>query len=125
MRIGELATRTGVSRRSLRYYEQHELLSSERTSNGWRTYDEAAVRRVRSIADLLKVGLTIEGVKQLVPCLEQDDVSVCEDPGLALRMYEARLAVFDQRLAELQHHRDQLATLVTALRAGESGALAH
>jgi DNA-binding transcriptional MerR regulator len=32
---------------------------------GWRVYDEAAVRRIRKIAELIGHGLTIEGVKQL------------------------------------------------------------
>jgi DNA-binding transcriptional MerR regulator len=32
MRIGELAARTGVSVRALRYYEEQELLAPERTS---------------------------------------------------------------------------------------------
>lgn len=115
MQIGELARRTGVSRRSLRYYEQHDLLHARRTTNGWRVYDETAVRRVGKIVELIGKGLTIEGMKRLEPCLEQHDLSVCDDPGLALETYQARLAVLDKRLAELQHHRDQLAQLVQAL----------
>jgi DNA-binding transcriptional MerR regulator len=119
MRIGELAQRTGVSRRSLRYYEQHDLLHAQRTTTGWRVYDEAAVRRVRNIAELIGHGLTIEGVKQLQPCLELHDLSICDNPSLALETYRARLAVLDERLAKLQHHRDELAQLVRALRPGQ------
>lgn len=40
MRIGELAGRTGVSERSLRYYEQQNLLVSDRTPSGHREYPD-------------------------------------------------------------------------------------
>ncbi|MEU7261480.1 MerR family DNA-binding transcriptional regulator [Streptomyces rimosus] len=39
MQIGELAQRTGASRRSIRYYEQQGLLEAQRTGRRWRTYD--------------------------------------------------------------------------------------
>ena len=45
MRIGELARRTGVSERSLRYYEQQALLAADRTPGGQRDYPEQAVDR--------------------------------------------------------------------------------
>ena len=109
MLIGELSRRTGISRRSLRYYEQHGLLHARRGANGWRIYDESAVERVRAIADLIGNGLTLEGAKRLAPCLDVHDPSDCENPELPVEIYGARLAVVDQRLAELQHDRDQLA----------------
>jgi DNA-binding transcriptional MerR regulator len=117
MRIGELAQRTGVSQRSLRYYEQHGLLRSSRGSNGWRVYDESAVGRVGRIATLLGNGLNLEGVKRLAECLEMDDSDSCADPSLALRTYQARLDVLDHRIAELRGHRDELAKAVRALGA--------
>jgi len=46
MRISEVARRTGVSIRSLRYYEQKRLLCARRLSNGYRDLDEEAVKRV-------------------------------------------------------------------------------
>jgi DNA-binding transcriptional MerR regulator len=112
MRIGELSRRTGVSRRSLRYYEQHGLLHSRRTANGWREYDEVAEQRVRAVADMLAAGLTLEGVKELEPCLDMHDLAACDDPGFALTTYLARLAVVEERLAALQQHRDALARRV-------------
>ncbi|MCD5354423.1 MerR family DNA-binding transcriptional regulator [Kineosporia mesophila] len=43
MRIGELADRTAVSIRSLRYYEEQGLLPPERNDGGRRTYTQYAV----------------------------------------------------------------------------------
>ncbi len=116
MRIGELAERTGVSRRSLRYYEQHDLLHAQRGPNGWREYDEAAVVRVRLIAEMIGNGLTIDGVKQLAPCLDMRDSSECDRPELPLRTYQARLAVVDERLAHLRRHHEKLTQRIRTLR---------
>ena len=57
MKIGELATRAGVSPRLVRYYEQQELLAPTRQSNGYRAYDEEHVARVTRIAGLVQAGL--------------------------------------------------------------------
>lgn len=53
------------------------------------------MRRVGKICGVSVRVLTIEGMKRLEPCLEQHDLSVCDDPGLALETYQARLAVLD------------------------------
>jgi DNA-binding transcriptional MerR regulator len=116
MRIGELAARTGVSRRSLRYYEKHGLLHADRSANGWRVYREAAVQRVHRIAELLNSGLTIEGVRRLAACLDMQNPSDCRDPGHALETYQARLVILEERLAALQRDRDKLTGAIRALR---------
>ena len=108
MRIGELAERTGVSRRMLRHYEQYGLLAAARGPNGWRRYDETAVHRVRLIAEMTSSGLTLDGVKQLAACLDVHDPSDCDDGGLALRTYQARLEVLEDRLTQLQENHDRL-----------------
>jgi len=43
VRISEVSRRTGVSIRSLRYYEQKRLLCAHRLENGYRDLDEEAV----------------------------------------------------------------------------------
>jgi DNA-binding transcriptional MerR regulator len=70
MRIGELADRTGVSRRLLRYYEEQGLLAPSRADNGYREYGESHVDVVRQVAGLLDAGLPTRIIEQLLPCLD-------------------------------------------------------
>lgn len=70
MRIGELAEATGVSPRSLRYYERVGLLHADRTSGGWREFDPSMVERVIMIQHLFAAGLTSSTITGLLPCLE-------------------------------------------------------
>ncbi|KAA8890329.1 MerR family transcriptional regulator [Nocardia colli] len=73
MRIGELAKRTGVSERSLRYYEEQLLLASERTPGGHRDYSERAVDRVIHIQELFAAGLNSKTIGQILPCMRDAD----------------------------------------------------
>jgi DNA-binding transcriptional MerR regulator len=73
MRIGELARRTGVSERSLRYYEQQGLLAADRTPGGQRDYPDAAVDRVIHIQELFAAGLHSRKIAQLLPCMRDAD----------------------------------------------------
>lgn len=70
MRIGELAEASGVSTRSLRYYEEQRLIRSERTSGGWREFDDTTVERVVMIQHLFAAGLHSATIDELLPCLE-------------------------------------------------------
>ncbi|MDT0609076.1 MerR family transcriptional regulator [Streptomyces lancefieldiae] len=71
MRIGELSTRTGVSRRSLRYYEDQGLLVSSRSPSGQRHYDEDHVRRVRLIQAFLAAGMSSSTIAEMAPCMAE------------------------------------------------------
>ncbi len=73
MRIGELAGRTGVSVRSLRYYESQGLLSSSRTAGGQREYPEQAVDRVIRIQEMFAAGLHSRTLAELLPCINDSD----------------------------------------------------
>jgi len=70
MRIGELADRTGVPQRMLRYYEQQGLLSPERSHNGYRSYREADVDRVRRVRSLISSGMPTRLIRVV---LEMED----------------------------------------------------
>ena len=70
MRIGELATRSGVSVRALRYYEEQGLLIPERSSSGQRHYAESAVELVRFFQQMYAAGLTSKNIAGLLPCYD-------------------------------------------------------
>ncbi|WP_069991355.1 MerR family transcriptional regulator [Streptomyces qinglanensis] len=125
MLIGELAERTGVSKRSLRYYEQQGLLASRRSAKGWRTYEDSAVNRVRNVRELLAAGLGTEDIRQVVPCLDMKTEAflTCRaGPAETLEMYQRRLAALEEKAAELDRYRARLVHRIAQLRADEPGA---
>ncbi|BCJ26755.1 MerR family transcriptional regulator [Actinocatenispora sera] len=109
MRIGELARRTGATRRALRLYESHGLLTAERAANGYRHYDEAAARQVANIRRLQTVGFTLAEIADFHPCLGGELTAVCP---ASTRTIARKLAAVQEELDALTVLRDRLADLL-------------
>ncbi len=107
MRIGDLAARSGVSVRSLRYYEEQDLLHSSRSSSGQRHYDEPAVQRVGLIQMFFAAGLSSKTIQGLMPCMTTGLVS--EQTRQLLLAERDRI---DQQMAALAAARAKLGELV-------------
>ena len=117
MRIGELASKSGASARSLRYYEQQGLLRAERGPNGYRDYDETEVTLVREIRSLLDSGFDLEEIRPLVECLRSGILARQDCPG-AEAVYRRKLAELDAYLSRLHALRDRVAGELERLSAG-------
>jgi len=119
MRIGELAARTGVSVRALRYYEEQGLLVPERSHSGQRHYPDGAVDHVRLIQQLYAAGLSSRTIVELMPYAADGRAT----PELLDRLSAERERV-ESRLAELVGTRDRLDSVITGatgnLRTGRS-----
>ncbi|MGH0029525.1 MAG: MerR family transcriptional regulator [Myxococcota bacterium] len=64
--IADVQTATGLSARTLRYYEELDLLPGvRRRAGGRRVYDADQVERVRFIQRLKKLGLSLAEIKEL------------------------------------------------------------
>jgi DNA-binding transcriptional MerR regulator len=115
VRIGELARRTGVSVRSLRYYEQQGLLSAERTPGGQREYPEWAVDRVIRIQELFAAGLHSRRIARLLPCMRDTDggPSAVATPKLVAELTEERARI-DRMMTELANSRAVLDEVIDA-----------
>ncbi|MFC0096864.1 MerR family transcriptional regulator [Micromonospora marina] len=98
MRIGELSARTGVSARSIRYYEQQGLLAAVRTASGQRVFAESAVDRVRLVQRLFDAGLSSRRMAELLPCVTDPEIRTSWLTD-RLREERARLTAEMARLA--------------------------
>ncbi|MDH6696314.1 DNA-binding transcriptional MerR regulator [Streptomyces sp. MAA16] len=107
MRIGELARRTGVTTRALRYYEEQELLAPERSGSGQRHYAEEAVDRIHLIRQLYAAGLSSKVIATLTPCVIDGRAT----PELLKRLAEERDHL-DRHIADLTHTRDRLESVI-------------
>ncbi|MGI5520214.1 MerR family transcriptional regulator [Micromonospora sp. CA-259024] len=108
MKIGDLAARTGVAPRLLRYYEQVGILHPNRSSNGYRAYGEPAIDRVLQIRELLEAGLTTEMIREVLPCLaaeaERPDPRQCPVPK-DLDGLRRQLVSIERRIDVLERNR--------------------
>ncbi len=89
MQIGEVAERTGLSLRTIRYYEEVGLaVPSARTQGGFRLYTEPDVDRLKLIMRMKPLGFQLDEMRELLAILDPKP----DDPELADR--NARLAEF-------------------------------
>jgi DNA-binding transcriptional MerR regulator len=89
MRIGDLARRTEVPTRLLRYYEKQGLLHASRDTNGYRVYAEPAVKRVLTIRELLESGFTTELIRAILVCKENPHTPDEQQAGATPETVEA------------------------------------
>jgi MerR family transcriptional regulator, thiopeptide resistance regulator len=96
-KVGELASRTGLSVRALHHYDEIGLLSpSLRTPAGHRLYQQADIARLQQIQSLRLMGIPLEEVKQL---LDGAAISPREVIDLHLARLHEQIAL-QNRLAE-------------------------
>ncbi|MGF7034742.1 DNA-binding transcriptional MerR regulator [Paenibacillus mucilaginosus] len=105
--ISELSKRTGVSLRSLRYYEEKDLLNPTRLENGYRDYAEADVEKVRMIQLYFSLGLTAKEINDFFDCLfQQGEKKECL-PN-AIQVGERKLNEIRSQIDWLQKAESQL-----------------
>jgi DNA-binding transcriptional MerR regulator len=115
MRIGELARRTGVSTRSLRYYEQQGLLAPGRTTGGQRDYPEGAVDRVIRIQELFAAGLSSRKIAGFLTCMRDVDGGPNEiADGKLVEELTAERDRIERTMADLARSRDVLNDVIEA-----------
>ena len=108
MKIGEVAERSGVPAKTIRFWEDQRLLPAPaRTAVGYREFDPAVLERLAFIRHAQAAGLTLEHIRQVLDIRDEGQPPCVHVAGLIAR----RLAEVETRLAELARTRDQLAAL--------------
>ena len=122
LQIGEVADRTGVTQRTLRFYEEKGLLKPPtRMDGGFRLYSEDDVRRVDQIRRLQNLlGITLADIKEMVEAEEmlqelkaqyRPEADVEEKKRQlqkATEVVEKQYAIVRQKVEQMQEMRAQL-----------------
>jgi MerR family transcriptional regulator, repressor of the yfmOP operon len=123
-RIQEVAAETGLTPRSIRYYEEMGLLEPAGRSEGaYRLYDESDLERLRYIRELRdEAGFSLAQIGQLL----EDEVArernrerlrTSQDPKERRAILEDARARVDRQIETLEAKATRLQTMIEAARA--------
>jgi DNA-binding transcriptional MerR regulator len=107
--VGVLARRVGIQATAVRYYDRRGLLASRRLANGYRVFDEEAVKILRFIRRARSFGFTLAEIKQIVE-VYQAGRSPC---GCVRTLASRNLGEIEQRIRELSALRHQLRAMLS------------
>jgi DNA-binding transcriptional MerR regulator len=107
MRIGELAEKTGVSVRALRYYEEKGMLIPERSAGGHRSYPDSGVGMVWLIQQFYAAGLSSKSIQAILPSVRAGRAT-----PEALELLVAERDRIDKLARELADARERLDTII-------------
>ncbi len=107
IRVGELARRTGISVRTLHYYEEIGLLAPARQAeSGYRRYTAHDIARLQQIVSLRQIGLSLDEIRAV---LTEGDCA----PERIIALHIARL---EEQIARAQDLRARLNAVERSLR---------
>jgi DNA-binding transcriptional MerR regulator len=103
--IGEVAARSGLSRKALRLYEAAGILPPpRRTGAGYRLYGRDALRLLSFVAQARRLGLSIEEIKNIV-AIRRSGRAPCAH---VRRMVATKAAELDQVIADARELRGRI-----------------
>lgn len=123
LQIGQVAERTGLSLRTIRFYEENGLVvPTDRTGGGFRLYSEDDVARLEVIKRMKPLGFTLEEVQELLTLLADLDAGTGDHALLVdrLRMFHeaatARVTALKEQLAVAEGFAETLSGRLDASR---------
>jgi DNA-binding transcriptional MerR regulator len=121
-RIGEVAERTGLTPRTIRYYEEIGLLpSAERRKGEHRLYDDADVERLQELKRLRDLlNLSLDELKQLVEAEEaraaiRRRLQTTDSDAERLRLLDEALPHVETQLELVRRRKEELTRLEAEL----------
>lgn len=100
-KVGELANLTGLTIRTLRYYDQIGLYSpSGYSDSGYRLYNESDISRLQQILVLKDLGLSLEKIKSII---SDNDYNPSEILLLQIDRLKENIRIQQKLLKELQN----------------------
>src|SRR5512135_1480009 len=109
MNIGDVAERSGVPAKTIRYYEEIGLVRpAARQENGYRAYDERDIQVLRFLKRARGLGFSVQDCRDLLSLYQDRQRASADVKALARH----RVDEIDRKIAELQAMRATLADLI-------------
>jgi len=110
MQIKELSSRTGVSAKAIRFYEQVGVLPPpRRLPNGYRIFDEADVDRLKLVAGARRLDFSLDDISEIL-AMRDRRVAPCRT---VLDLMEQKEEEIARRIEELKRLEEDLRALRT------------
>ncbi len=108
MNISDVAARSGLPAKTIRYYEEIGLIHPTRSANGYRAFQVADLHRLTFLAHARSLGFTIEDCRALLDLYADRDRASAD----VKRVAQEHLASIDRKIGELEAMRATLSDLV-------------
>jgi DNA-binding transcriptional MerR regulator len=101
--IGEAAAQTGLSLRTIRFYEEVGLVPpSGRTAGGFRLYTDADIERLQLVKDLKPLDFSLEEMGEVLALLDRLEEEGSDDHTDLRDRLDGFAEVAEQRCADLR-----------------------
>jgi len=108
MNIGRAARETGLSVKTIRYYEDIGLVDADRADNGYRDFGTRQITQLRMLAQARHLGFGLEECRQLLDLNADPDRASRDVQALATRNLDA----VRSKIRQLRALEEQLETLI-------------
>jgi Cu(I)-responsive transcriptional regulator len=110
MTIGEVAQRSGIPAKTIRYYEDIGLIRPLRGANGYRSFGMPDLHKLVFLGRARALGFSIEDCRTLLALYEDESRASAQVKDLA----QEHLARIDEKITQLRSMQETLRTLVQA-----------
>ncbi len=117
MKIGELATRSGLAASRIRFYEASGLINAQRQANGYRAYPEQALQTLGIISCAQQAGFSLEEIRRLLPDANRQG-GAHDEMLSSLQRKIAEIEAMQQRLAQ---NKAQLLNIIASIESKPEG----
>ena len=115
MNVGMAAQQTGLSVKTIHYYESIGLITASRQANGYRDYGDALVRKLAFVQRARGLGFALDECRALLSLYEDRSRASKDVRDIA----QLKLKDIERKLQELQSLHDALSHLVDSCHGDE------
>lgn len=119
LKIGELATLSGLNASKIRYFEKQGLLTvGQRQANGYRVYPDDTLDLLNIIIQAQEVGFSLNELKGLLPNFRDKGES---HHGALIEALEDKLKSLSQVQSKIEENKASINAILSTLKADSLG----